>query len=462
MMSAMRTRLPFISTCSGVSRPTTRSRPIIPLPQDVVAAVARAVAEAAGHSFLVALIVSRTLLSSTEIPDPDDPDWRASLPGTAAAAMHSDLQTRLGAEADRARDLLRPLAFAQGAGLPWEDMWAPLSSKLSGRDYTDEDLIWLRRQAGSYVIEAMESGHSVYRLYHAALAEYLRQGRDEDHIHRQFSNFLIDRVPTSRSGPDWSRAHPYILAHLATHAQRAGTLDSLLLDPGYLVNAGPAGLLAALPAVRDPDAELAGRAYQRAVHQLQEPARRRSPLLPGTGITDHPSRRAVGPYRRQCAAPSLVGSVDPLAAGASASHPGRASRPGQRCHLRGPWRRKPGRGQHRPGCEAADLGRRDGRASWHLYRRSSTSGRDPRRSPARSPDDHRTAVRRRHAAYLGHVDGGAAADDSRGAALAPAYLAAQCQSHATVHSARPMASSSPSRAAEVYAHLYGTCRRVAE
>ena len=77
-------------------------------------------------------------------------------------------------------------------------------------------------------------------------------------------------MPRSRSGPDWSRAHPYILAHLATHAQRAGVLDGLLLDPGYLVNAVPAGLLAALPAARDPDAELAGRAYQRAVHQLRD------------------------------------------------------------------------------------------------------------------------------------------------------------------------------------------------
>jgi WD40 repeat protein len=239
-------------------------------PEDLVAAVAKAVAEAADHSFLVALIVSRTLRHSTEIPDPNDPVWRAALPATAAAAMHSDLETRLGAEADRARDLLRPLAFAYGAGLPWEDLWAPLSSKISGRDYTDEDLIWLRRQAGSYVVEAMESGHSVYRLYHAALAEYLRQGCDEGHIHNLFSAFLMDRVPGSRSELDWSRAHPpYILAHLATHAQRAGILDGLLLDPGYLVNAVPAGLMAALPAARDPDAELAGRAYQRAAHQLR-------------------------------------------------------------------------------------------------------------------------------------------------------------------------------------------------
>ena len=110
----------------------------------------------------------------------------------------------------------------------------------------------------------------MYRLYHAALAEYLRQGCDEGHIHGLFFVFLMDRVPASRSGPDWRRAHPYILAHLATHAQRAGRLDGLLLDPGYLVHAGPAGLLAALPAVRDPDAELAGRAYQRAVHQLRD------------------------------------------------------------------------------------------------------------------------------------------------------------------------------------------------
>ncbi len=242
------------------------------VPEDVTAEIARAVATAAGHSFLVALIVSRTLLSAITVPDPADPGWRANLPGNAAAAMHSDLETRLGAAADRARDLLRPLAFAQGAGLPWEDLWAPLSSRLSGHAYTDQDLTWLRRQAGSYVVEAMESGRSVYRLYHAALAEYLRQGCDEGHIHRLFTVFLQDCVPISRPRPDWSRAHPYILAHLATHAQRAGMLDRLLLDPGYLVNATPAGLLAALPMARAPDAELGGAAYQRAVHHFREQA----------------------------------------------------------------------------------------------------------------------------------------------------------------------------------------------
>jgi WD40 repeat protein len=240
------------------------------VPEDVVAAVAKAVAEAAGRSFLVALIVSRTLSSVTEVPDPADPSWRESLPGNAADAMHKDLETRLGDEADRARDLLRPLAFAYGAGLPWEDLWAGLSSKLSGRDYTDDDIMWLIQEAGSYVVETTESDQSVYRLYHAALAEYLRKDCDEDHIHSLFSQFLMDGVPTSRSGRDWSAANPYVLAHLATHARSAGVLDSLLLDPAYLIKAKPAGLQAALPAARDPDAVLAGRAYLRAVHQLRD------------------------------------------------------------------------------------------------------------------------------------------------------------------------------------------------
>ena len=82
--------------------------------EELVAEVAGAVAEAAGHSFLVARIVSRTLLSRDLVPDPADQAWRTSLPGTAAAAMRDDLETRLGAEAERARDLLRPLAFAFG------------------------------------------------------------------------------------------------------------------------------------------------------------------------------------------------------------------------------------------------------------------------------------------------------------------------------------------------------------
>lgn len=235
-----------------------------------VQAVAEAIAEAAGRSFLVALIASRTQAARTAVADPEDLAWRDDLPGTAAEAMQRDLETRLGADAIRARDLLRPLAYARGDGLPWEDLWAPLASLLAGRDYRDDDLIWLRRQAGSYVVEALESGRSAYRLYHAALAEYLRHGQDERHLNSEFTRFLLSHVPRAASGErNWPAAHPYILSHLATHAAAAGELQQIILDPTYLACAAPPGLLAAFASARDPDTRLVATAYERAMHRLR-------------------------------------------------------------------------------------------------------------------------------------------------------------------------------------------------
>ncbi len=235
-----------------------------------VRAVAEAVAQAADRSFLVALITSRTLAARRHVADPADPIWRAGLPGTAAQAMQQDLEGRLGDGAARACDLLRPLAYASGSGLPWEDLWAPMASLLASKDYRDEDLIWLRQNAGSYVVEELEAGRSVYRLYHAALAEYLRHGQDERHLHSEFVRFLLDHVPRAPTGERaWPEAHPYILSHLATHAAAAGELDKLIVDPGYLACAAPLGLFAALPTAQDPEARLAAVAYRRAVHRLR-------------------------------------------------------------------------------------------------------------------------------------------------------------------------------------------------
>lgn len=103
--------------------------------------VAEAVADAAGSSFLVARITAGTLAAADHAADPHDPKWVAGLPRHAGQAMREDLARRLGRDAERAADLLRPLAFAAGQGLPWEDIWAALASAVSGRDYTDDDLV---------------------------------------------------------------------------------------------------------------------------------------------------------------------------------------------------------------------------------------------------------------------------------------------------------------------------------
>ncbi|MGW6961746.1 caspase family protein [Streptomyces chartreusis] len=224
--------------------------PYLQVPPRLTAEVAEAVAEAAVPSFLVARIVSGTLAAEPSVANPSDQSWRAALPRTADAAMARDLDTRLGDHAVRARDLLRALAYAEGQGLPWEDIWAPLASRISGRTYGNDDLLWLKRNAGSYVVEATEDGRSVYRLYHIALAEHLKRGCDDEAVQEAFVDVLLGGVPRAIDGRrDWSRAHPYTLRHLAVHAMHVGRVDELLEDCEYLVLAVPHQLLQGLQGV---------------------------------------------------------------------------------------------------------------------------------------------------------------------------------------------------------------------
>ncbi|WP_328496641.1 caspase family protein [Streptomyces sp. NBC_00414] len=242
--------------------------PYLECPNEDRMAVARAVARAAGRSFLVARITAGTLAAVPELPDSRDPAWRRSLPRAAAEAMHGDLHQRFGDDhAARIMGLLRPLAYAEGQGLPWEDIWAPLASEIAGRRHTNQDLHRLRREAGAYVVEAVEDGRSVYRLYHEAMAEYLRQGQDARAAHRAVTKSLRAAVPYGLDGtPDWERAHPYALRHLATHAAAGGALDSLLADPEYLVHADCDTLALHLPEAGSDTARLHAAIYLVSLH----------------------------------------------------------------------------------------------------------------------------------------------------------------------------------------------------
>jgi hypothetical protein len=99
---------------------------------EILQAAASAIAAAAGKSFFVARILAATQASQPALPEVSDPRWRDSLPSQAGPAMWRDLESRLHADAGRAVELLRPLAYAQGGGLPWEDIWPRLASVLSG------------------------------------------------------------------------------------------------------------------------------------------------------------------------------------------------------------------------------------------------------------------------------------------------------------------------------------------
>ncbi len=256
---------------SAAGMPTGRT-PFVSCESAVLDAVTAAIAEAAGNSFFVARILAATQAAQPDVPDPANRAWRKSLPGAAGPAMRRDLEIRLRDKASRAVDLLRPLAYAQGTGLPWEDIWVLLANSLApGRGYTNEDLLQLAADAGSFIVEGSTiSGRSVYRLYHQSLAEHLIADRDQAADEHAITTALTEHVPRRFNGrPDWPASHRYIRAHLAAHAGRGGDIDDLAQDPGFLLAADPPQLLAALDTTITRPARTAAGAYRSALPLLR-------------------------------------------------------------------------------------------------------------------------------------------------------------------------------------------------
>jgi hypothetical protein len=176
--------------------------PYLHQPAHYLDAVTGAIAEAAGTSFLVALITARSMALSPGLVGPSDAGWGKGLPRLAADAMRADLDGRLGTRADQARDMLLPLAYAQGSGLPWEDVWPALIRALTGRRCGRDEFDWLIDVAGFYVVESTSDDRrrSTYRLYHEALAEHLRAGReDPDADHAAIVDCLTERTHACRT-----------------------------------------------------------------------------------------------------------------------------------------------------------------------------------------------------------------------------------------------------------------------
>ncbi|MFD0521927.1 WD40 repeat domain-containing protein [Paractinoplanes durhamensis] len=236
------------------------------------ARAAEAIAAVPGQSFLTARIVAASVAAGARLTAVDDPQWQAALPDDLSAAVHADLSGRLGDDAARARALLLPLAYAQGAGLPWEDTWPALAEALHPGDrYGHDDVRRLCDSVPGYLVEDLSDGQSVYRLSHAALADCLRAGRDETADHRAIAGALRAAVPrTAGRGPSWADAQAYTRTHLITHAAAGQDVDDLFTDVGFLIVAAHPQMVAALPAARSEAAQAAVDAYRRAEEQATE------------------------------------------------------------------------------------------------------------------------------------------------------------------------------------------------
>jgi WD40 repeat protein len=244
--------------------------------------VAAAVAARAYPTFLVAQLSSKALVQADRAVDVETPGWELAFPGSVVDAMDGYLdrladdapsQQERRARKRRLRELLSPLAYAEGGGLP-RALWLAAASGLAERSYGPEELDWLLHTAADYLIEQVNSdGDPIYRLYHQALADYLRPATvEEASTQRRLADALFAQVPSrpGGSGRDWSAAHPYLTRHLASHAARAGLLDELLVDPGFLLAADPARLLHALPATSTSAGRQAAGVFRLAVHQLRD------------------------------------------------------------------------------------------------------------------------------------------------------------------------------------------------
>ena len=220
----------------------------------------RELATAAKGNFLVAQLTAQAVAVSGRVERP--------LPADVLQAFERLLADAL-PDADKARDLLLPLALAFGDGLP-ADVWLT-GAEVLRRRYERGDLDdLLSSPAASFLITRLEApGGRRYRLFHQALTGTLTRGRDLAADHRRLLDAWMSSLRETNGDGRWAEAAPYLRTHAADHAAAAGVLDRLIADPSFLVAADPNRLMLALPSLTSPVARIARTVYRRAVGALR-------------------------------------------------------------------------------------------------------------------------------------------------------------------------------------------------
>jgi hypothetical protein len=198
--------------------PDTHPAPHIPYrgEENLARQVAEAVADRAYPSFLIAALTAVGLVRSGHVVDVHQDGWN-EFPRTVSRAMGDYMERFPTTDADRVEDLLRPLAYSYGDGLPPDELWSGLATGLAGpaRTYTVVDVRWLLDTAADYLLEAnadtgvgADTGPA-HRLYHQALIDHLRE-RDVARgvsLEEPVYQLLLDSVPRRPQGDaDWEHA----------------------------------------------------------------------------------------------------------------------------------------------------------------------------------------------------------------------------------------------------------------
>ncbi|MFE9322652.1 hypothetical protein ACIHDR_23660 [Nocardia sp. NPDC052278] len=156
---------------------------------------ARVIAEHSDGIFLFARLLARSLVNQPTCVDLCNGNAASRLNGGVAEAFAADLHS-YGPNRDRVFDLLSPLAWAEGAGLPRRGIWLALANALArpGVSYTEQDIAWVLEHAGAHIIESGEDGQTVYRLYHQAFNDYFQRNIDPVDVQRRITHALLTLV----------------------------------------------------------------------------------------------------------------------------------------------------------------------------------------------------------------------------------------------------------------------------
>ncbi|WP_107116360.1 hypothetical protein [Streptomyces sp. NRRL F-4489] len=276
--------------------------PDLPFTTDPAArrALAEALARRADGSRLTVRLAVQSLFTRPEGFDPED---EGHLPATVGEVL--DLHARrLGADPLILRQMLAPLAFAEGDGLPVQ-LWRPLADAVAGRDMSQ--VLAEGMLLAAPFIEPVETGgeedpagdvsgdgdgarpqaaRTLIRLAHPALAAEIRAAvPDARGVQTRIAMALLEAVPQQ----DWSRADPYVRDHLAGHTLDAGLLPQLLTDPGLFIHADPVALRTAVEAVPLDQLGAPARTYLRTAPlftRTEAPAEVRAALLESAFVED--------------------------------------------------------------------------------------------------------------------------------------------------------------------------------
>lgn len=239
---------------------------------------AAAVAAEVAPSFLDARLAAEALHARGQLPDANDLEWRSTLRQGTRELLRWDIQEvqrNSGLDAGHAVQVLQATAFAQGAGLPWAEVWPCAVQALAGGEITAPDALIRQvrdtRLAG-YLTTGVESGRFVYRPIHESVTEVLRQpphalvdaearperlevsAQDTTREAHQKLAMAFSALHATQDGPP----HPYLGRHLIQHAAAGGVLNDRVITEKFLPHETSGNVRGLLGLLSDHTADTAG------------------------------------------------------------------------------------------------------------------------------------------------------------------------------------------------------------